>query len=82
MSKDKLDKQCPGCRPVMFDAKTRQLLPDDSPQMVIVLKLWDEQSDEVKEAWHRVTCLNSSTPEDRKMFLMFNGLIAQALLKA
>lgn len=32
--------------------------------MVRIGKIWDETSLEVREAWHRVTCLNSRDPKD------------------
>jgi hypothetical protein len=59
MSIQEYDDNCPGCRPAIIDLQTKQVLPDDSPIMVSMLKIWAETSLQERKAYHRVMCLNS-----------------------
>ena len=80
MSHDAFDDECTGCRPAMLDVKTRQLLPDDAPEMVTVLRLWNALSLKDKRAWHRFTCLNSRAKEDIAFAKRFSDCVQEALL--
>jgi len=51
-------------RPVIVDQKTMQILPQDHPAMIRVNEVYDQLSLPEKQAWHRVTCLNSRDPID------------------
>jgi hypothetical protein len=64
MSRDEYQEGCPGCRPVIVDQKTMQILPQDHPAMIRVNEVYDQLSLPEKQAWHRVTCLNSRDPID------------------
>ncbi len=79
MSRTSFDENCPGCKPAMVYARTNKVLPDDHPHMVVVLKLWDKQPRDVKEAWHRVMCKNARTAEDLAKVAGFAELIQQTL---
>lgn len=64
MSRQIFDDECPGCRPVIIDPATRKVLADESPIVQSMNKIWSESSRSEREAFHRVTCLNSRNPED------------------
>lgn len=78
MSRTVFDVQCKGCRPAMLDVATGRPLPDDHRLMMIVNRLWDEQSIETKMAWHRVTCLNSRASKDLELTTTFIKLFTKA----
>jgi hypothetical protein len=65
----------------MLDVRTQQLLPDDSPEMVAVLRLWNALSHEDKQAWHRFTCQNSRAVADIAFAKRFSDDVQEALLK-
>lgn len=67
MSHDKFSDDCPGCRPALFDMKTQQPLPPDSPIMQAVSAIWAQTTKQEREAFHRVTCLNSRMPSDMRL---------------
>ena len=71
MSREKYEDDCPLCRPIIIDAVSRTILPDDSPEMVAVLKLWDETTLEQRQAWHRITCNHSTDPTDQDLVRPF-----------
>lgn len=79
MSHDRFDDECSGCRPMMLDVQTRRPLADDSIEMKIVNRLWNETSVEERLAWHRFTCLNSRTVEDLLFCKAFSDRIQAAL---
>jgi len=64
MSRTKFDKDCPGCRPVLLDPNTGQQLSNESPYVKALNKAWNDAPNSLKEAFHRVTCLNSRAYED------------------
>lgn len=69
------------CRPAMLDPKTQQSLPDDDPTMIIVNRIWDEQTSlAIKEAWHRVCCCNSRDASDLELASAFSRRINEALV--
>lgn len=59
MSRAEHDDDCPGCRPVMIDLQTGKVLPDHAPPMKHLLAVWSGTSMAERQAFHRVTCLNS-----------------------
>jgi hypothetical protein len=75
------DDECPGCRPAILNVETRTLLPDDSPMMQIVLRVWRALSLHEKQAWHRFTCQNSRTPFDMQLAETFGKHVQEALAK-
>jgi hypothetical protein len=64
MSHHAFDPECPDCRPVIIDPSTGQVLPPEHPVMVAVNKVWEASTFEDREAFHRVTVLNSRAPDD------------------
>lgn len=65
MSMKQFDDNCPGCRPVLVNAKTGKALPEDSPTMRVVLEfVWAKTTPEERRAFHRFTCLNSRDGHD------------------
>lgn len=64
MSLDWFDDDCAGCRPALLNVETRRPYADDSPEMVVVNRLWGETTLAERQAWHRVTCLNSRAIDD------------------
>jgi hypothetical protein len=79
MSLQKHDDDCPGCRPVLLDANTRQPLSSDSPEMQAVNRMWSSTTLDEREAFHRVTCLNSRADEDLTMVQDIAERISAAL---
>lgn len=78
MAIDKFDDTCRGCRPAMMSVKTGQPLPDDAPEMVIVNRLWKETTLEERQAWHRMTCLNSRAVDDLRLSKAFADRVQAA----
>ena len=58
------DDNCTGCRPAMMDAKTGRVLPDDAPEMKLLLDVWSKTTLEERQAYHNVTCNNSRESKD------------------
>lgn len=67
MSKDQFDDNCKGCKPAILDPSTGSVLPENHPLMVSIINIWDQQSIDTKNAWHRITCNNSKDPNDVKL---------------
>lgn len=64
MSREHQDDNCPGCKPVLVDSATGKILPDDSPEMKTLLRVWADTTIEERRAFHRVTVGNSQDPHD------------------
>lgn len=64
MSIEVYDDSCPGCRPVLLDPATGWALPDDSPAMLALRRVWNLTTLKERQAFHRVCCLNSRDPAD------------------
>lgn len=64
MSRKVFSDECQGCRPAVFHPETGRVLSNDDPVMVKVNVVWETTTREEREAFHRVTCLNSRAPED------------------
>lgn len=64
MSRLEFDDECKGCKPVLIDGKTKKVLPDGSPEMQTIDKVWATTTREEREAFHGVCCLNSRAPSD------------------
>lgn len=79
MSRERFDDQCPGCRPIMLDVKTKKPLAADSVEMTIVNRVWSETSIEERRAWHRFTCQNSRAVEDLLHCKAFSDRLQAAL---
>lgn len=55
---------CPGCRPALIDTATGQPLPDDSPVVLTVNKIWNTQTSYAeREAFINVTLHNSQATD-------------------
>lgn len=67
MSIEKFDDECPGCRPVLINTETGQVLSEEHPQMQVVNKLWQETTKAEREAYHRVCCQNSRANADQHL---------------
>ena len=79
MSYAKHENDCPLCRPAVFDPKTGEVLADDTPIMKAIMAVWDDTSWATKEAFHRVTCLNSREDIDLKFCAMLNQRFVAAI---
>jgi hypothetical protein len=64
MSREIFQDECPGCRPAVVDVTTGEPMPDDSPLVRSVQRVWARTQRFEREAFHRVTCLNSRQPTD------------------
>jgi hypothetical protein len=81
MSLDRFNDDCPGCQPVLLDAKTRRPMPEDSPEVQAVLKVWATTTRAEREAFHRICCLNSREPGDLKLGQEITSKIKRAVTK-
>lgn len=62
------DDNCHGCQPVMIDARTGEVLPDDNPKMQTLLQVWKEQTTlEERRAYHRTLFQGSMNQKDHKI---------------
>lgn len=60
---------CEGCRPAMLDLKTNKPLPNDDPMMVVVNRVWDNETTYAqRKAYIEVTLHNSTRPNDVRLF--------------
>jgi hypothetical protein len=51
---------CPGCRPAMLDARTGKPIPNDDLMMVVINRIWDnETSYAQRRAFIEVTLKNA-----------------------
>jgi len=66
MSKDTFSEDCPGCLPCVIDPLTSQMLPDDHPIMIELMKIWKQTTREERKSYHAVMCLNSREPRHVK----------------
>jgi hypothetical protein len=82
MSTEKLDDACPGCKPVIVDVKTGLPLPPSDPIAQAVDKLWETTTLEEREAFHRLSCLNDSSDENRSKLQYLYDRIGLAIKKA
>jgi hypothetical protein len=73
------EDDCPGCRPALIDMKTRERVPEDSPEMQAVLGVWAKTTAEERRAFHRFTCQNSRTPEDLKVMRDLSEKMSRAM---
>ena len=64
MSIKEFSDDCQGCKPAIIDIQTGRILPDTHPVMVAINKVWAELDLATKQAFHRVTCLNSRDERD------------------
>lgn len=64
MTWQKHDDECKGCLPAMIDAKTGQRMPDDCEPMMAMMRVWANTALAERQAFHRVTCLNSRVVTD------------------
>ncbi len=71
MSWEECQENCPGCRPALLDITTGKTFSDDHPIMIAVNQAWSEMPEEVKRAWHAVTCTNSRKQEDLNLCQRF-----------
>lgn len=79
MSREKFDNECPKCRPVLVNFKTRQTVPEDAPESQAILGVWKKTTLEEREAFHRFTCQNSRTPNDIAIINSLNDRMSKAL---
>lgn len=79
MSFETFSDDCPGCRPAMMDAKTGEVMADDSPPMKLVLNVWRTTSRKEREVFHRVCCQNSRNVSDMMIFTDLTKRIQNAL---
>lgn len=64
MSRLRYDDDCPLCRPVAVNMETGRPLPDGHPMMQALGRAWAKAGPLQRQAFHRVTCLNSRAPLD------------------
>ncbi len=82
MTRDVFSDDCPGCRPAILDITTGLPLPDESPAMQSVFALWRRTTRKERLVFHRVTCQNSQTPSDLRIFGDLARRIQQAVAAA
>lgn len=81
MSRTKYEDSCSGCRPVLLDPKSGKVWADDSPAMHAVMHVWEGTTREEREAFHRVTCLNSRRFYDVHIMQQISQRISEELNK-
>ncbi len=59
MSREQFADDCPGCRPIILDIKTKRALPAEHPAMQAITAVWQSTTRFERECFHRFTCLNS-----------------------
>lgn len=70
---------CPGCRPAMMTTEGRRIA-DDDPMMVIVNRLWDNETTYAqRRAFIEVTLKNSRKPHDLRLFQEVATMMQEAL---
>ncbi len=79
MSWETYEDACPGCKPAMLNLATGARLPDDSPEMKLILAIFDKLTLPERQAWHRFTCMNSRASGDLEVISRFQGQIQAAL---
>jgi len=79
VSWDKFEDECAACKPVLLDLETRHVLPADSPEMLAVDKVWARTTHAEREAFHRVTCLNSRVVEDLQVVQELSEKMSRAM---
>lgn len=67
---------------MMVNLETGQALADDSAEMAAVNCVWSATTLAERQAWHRVTCLNSRSIVDLQIFKTFSDRLESALLAA
>jgi hypothetical protein len=77
MSKQIFSDECDGCRPVAVDLETGKIQPDDSPIMKSINKVWAQTTLEERQAFHRVTCLNSRDRKDLQIMQEFTDKVTK-----
>lgn len=71
---------CPGCRPAVIDVQTGKPLPLDSPVMIAVNKVWNNETTyDQRKAFIEVTLHNSREPELMRLTQEVNDKIQSAL---
>lgn len=79
---EQFSDECPGCRPMMVDAKTGSPYANDSVEMVIVNRLWSETTLDERRAWHRFTCQKSCSLVDVQIAKTFADRLEAAFAAA
>jgi len=81
VSLEKYNDDCPGCQPALLDAKTGQPMPETSPEVQAVMKVWSMTTRAEREAFHRICCLNSRDPKDLRLGQEIAARIKRAVNK-
>lgn len=79
MTVGKFSDECEGCLPALWDTQTQRRLGPETPEMKAIMAVWGETTKQEREAFHRVTCLNSRTPSDMRLVGGLNEQFRQAL---
>lgn len=64
MSRERFDEDCPLCRPAAINLRSGEIVPDDHPMMQAIDRAWAKAGPLHRQAFHRVTCLNSRSTLD------------------
>lgn len=78
MNRDPSSVDCPTCHPTIIDPKG-QSLASDTPEMIATLSVWNQSSLAERQAYHRVTCLNSRDDADMTVFQALSERIQEAV---
>ena len=71
---------CPGCRPALLDAATGQVLPEHSPLMQAVNRVWNTQTSYAeRKAFIEVTLRNSRSAADLQLAAAVMAKIKRAM---
>lgn len=79
MSREQHDDDCPSCRPALLDLQTGHALPMTDPIMHRVMHVWRQTELAERQAFHRVTCLNSRAPDDLRVMAALSRRIQLAI---
>jgi hypothetical protein len=83
MSWETYDENCKGCQPAIIDIATGRPLPENSLEMIAVMRMWKTTTSRAeREAWHRVTCQNSRNVADLMIFQSLTRRIVAAMTTA
>lgn len=82
MAADKYEDDCPDCRPVLLDVTTGKPLDASTPEMKVVLDIWETLTRDEKQLFHDFTCTNSRTDKCMRLMKSLSDKIAAGMKAA
>ena len=77
MSLKKFDDNCPGCKPVVIDVKTKRPVAPDSPLGKAIEAVWVETTLYERECFHNFCCLNDLSEENYRVMTNISRRITE-----